>query len=468
MQNKKVVLIVLLFIIGFGLVYLSLAGKLFDKKTKNQDAKKDEIANLDLPKLKCDFGSDQDAYNEASNNNNLDACSCIGDEAMRDMCTTSTMDIILYGRALDNLDITLCENIRTQVHKDSCNSVVKDSIEQLKKNDPQRLADIYFLSSNEKSIELYEELTASDQKNIINYTALALAYAEKGLREQEQGGDQSSYVNKAFETIEKAKAIDNNSSEVYRIEAYINEIKPDYTAALNLYNKSIELNDKNVMAYVGRGHVNRMIGSLEMAVEDLKKAATMDTEKNITQIYSNLCNLENSRSNYEEAVKNCKIVVENENADPIFKSSAYQTIASILSLGGDLAQAKNNMLKAKLLTPRDSNLFVKLSKLNILEKRYDDSETNAREAIQISPTKATSYLALSHALYMQEKYKDSIAAAQKGLELVKDDVSLLTPSKPAIERDLNYSISNNYGQLGDSAKQKEYEQKGTDILNLNK
>ncbi|KKP84323.1 MAG: hypothetical protein UR83_C0023G0013 [Candidatus Moranbacteria bacterium GW2011_GWF2_35_54] len=52
------------------------------------------------------------------------------------------MDTILYSRALNNLDVTLCENIRTQVHKDSCNSAVKDSVEQLKKSDPQRLADI--------------------------------------------------------------------------------------------------------------------------------------------------------------------------------------------------------------------------------------------------------------------------------------------------------------------------------------
>ncbi|KKP84322.1 MAG: hypothetical protein UR83_C0023G0012 [Candidatus Moranbacteria bacterium GW2011_GWF2_35_54] len=81
MQNKKIIAIVLLFVAGFVLVYLSQADKLFSRKTNIPgEAKEEKLVKLNLPKLKCDFGSDQDAYNEASNNNNLDACSCISNE----------------------------------------------------------------------------------------------------------------------------------------------------------------------------------------------------------------------------------------------------------------------------------------------------------------------------------------------------------------------------------------------------
>jgi tetratricopeptide (TPR) repeat protein len=141
-------------------------------------------------------------------------------------------------------------------------------------------------------------------------------------------------------------------------------------------------------------------------------------------------------------------------------------MAMIFMQTGDYTQAKNYLLTAKTLTPLDANLFVKLSKLNILEKKYPDSETNARKAVELSSTKATSYLALSYALFMQEKYQESIVSAEKGIALVKNDVSLLAPSKPATERDLNYSIANNYEQLGNVEKQKEHEQRGVAIFSI--
>lgn len=467
MQNKRIVLIIALFIIGFGLVYLSMIGKLFNKKTSTNESAGNEMVKSNLPKVKCDFGSDQEAYNEASNNNNLDACNCIGDDKMREMCTTSTMDTALYSRALDNLNDDFCENIKSESHKNSCYSVVKNSIDKLKKENPQRLADIYSRSHNEESIGTYEKLIESDQQNIDNYIYLALAYAEKGLKEQEQGRDQSSYVNKAFETIGKAKSLNGNNSEVYRVEAYINEIKPDFGMAIKLYDRAIEIDNNNILAYSGRGHTNRMMGLLDNAVRDFSKAAELDGKKENVFIYTNLCNLEFSRSHNDDAIKNCKIVTDKEGTDPVFQSEAHQIMAMIFMQGRDNNQAKTNILKAKTLTPNDPNLFVTWAKLNIFEKKYAESEVNARKAIELSPTKAAGYLALSYALYMEEKYEDSIKAAQKGITLIKDDVSLLAPSKLAMERELTYSIVNNYRMLGDSAKQQEYENKAGNIFNNN-
>lgn len=466
MQNKKIVLTVFLFISVFALTYLFLAGKLFNKKTKSDVAEK-EIAKMDLPKVKCDFGSEQEAYNDANRNNNLDACNCINDDRMKDMCITSAMDTSLYSRALDNLNDDFCDNIKSQPNKNSCYSVVKNSINKLKKENPQRLADIYSRSHNEESINLYEKITESDQQNIDNFIYLALAYAEKGLKEQEQGRGQSSYVVKAFETIEKAKKINGNSSEVYRVEAYINEIKPDFGMAIKLYDRAIEIDNNNILAHSGRGHANRMMGLLDNAVRDFSRAAELDAKKENVFIYTNLCNLEFSRSHNDDAIKNCKIVASKDGADPVFQSEAHQIMAMIFMQGGDNNQAKTNVLKAKTLTPNDPNLFVTWARLNIFEKKYEESEANAKKAIELSPTKAAGYLALSYALYMEEKYEDSISAAQKGIALVKDDVSLLTPSKLAMERELTYSIVNNYRQLGDTVRQQEYENRVGNIFNNN-
>lgn len=457
MQNKKVLVLIFIFIPAFVLVYWWVANNVFNKKQNIPIAQNEKEINL--PELKCDFESDQAAYNEASDKNSLDACSCIKDEKAREMCLISTMDTILYSNALDNLNVEICENIKSQVHKDSCYSVVEDSIAQLKEKDPARLAYIFTRTHNENSIALYEKLTVDNPDDVNNYIALALAYAEKGLREDEQGDDQTQYVEKAFAAINKAKSIDANNSEVYRVEAYINEIKPDYDQAKILYGKAIEIDGNNASAYAGRGHVNRLMGMLDLAVEDFNKAAELDINKENVFVYVNLCNLESSRSNFKEAVKNCSLVTENNEADPNFKSEAHQIMANIFMGNNDLVQARNNLLKAKSLTPKDAGIFIAFSKLNIIEKKYQESLENAQKSVELSPNKATSYLALAQALYMEERYQESIEAAQKGLSLVKDDVSLLTASKPAVERVLNNSIANCYRQMGDADKQTEYEQK---------
>jgi tetratricopeptide (TPR) repeat protein len=474
MQNKKATMIAMatLSVIAFVVLYIFMVQKYKEQQGgKNRDEVATEIIaekKLDLPKLECGQLNDSDAYKKAIVERNMDFCGCIQEDGPKSTCQETMLDAELADQALTQMNQAICNEIKIKERKEGCLAVVGQGIAYLKINDPKRLAQLNSQNhNNDYAISSYEELLKESTNDIKNYIELASAYAEKGLAEQGQGRSQSPYVEKAFATIEKAKAIDNNNAEVYRVEGYINEIKPDYIRAIYLYDKTIEIDAKSSHAYVGRGHTKRMMGILEGAVEDFRKAAELDVDKDIISIYTNLCNLEGSRSNYEEAIKNCKIVTEKKEIDPVFQSDAYQLMAMIFMRNKDYIQAKNYLLTAKTLTPLDANLFVKLSRLSILEEKYGEAESNARRAVELSPTKAMSYLALSQVLYMQEKYQESIAAAEKGISLVKNDVSLLAPSKPATERDLNYSISNNYGQLGNAEKQNEYEQKGLEVFNMN-
>ena len=464
-QKNKTLLIVAFAIITFVLVASVFLYKPITQKLTQKPQEKQEEITGDLPVLTCNYTDDQAAYTDAITTQNINQCSCIKDTTLQDTCKSATMDVSFYTRAIDQLDESLCSKITSTMQKNACISVVKDSITQLQEKDPQYLANMYANTHNEKAIDAYEKLAQTDTENISNYITLALAYAEKGLKEQEQGNDQTPYVEKALQAIEKAKALDTNNAEIYRAEAYANEIKPDYFNAISLYDKAIEIDKNNILAYAGRGHAHRILGILENAINDFTKAAELDTNKDHIFIYTNLCNLEYSRSHNEDAIKNCKTVTQKKDADPVFQSEAYQIMAMIFTQNKDYTQAKNYLLTAKTLTPQDPNLFVTLAKLNIFEQNYTESESNAKKAIALSPTKATSYLGLSQALYMQEKHDASIQAAQKGLTLVKNDVSLLSPSKPAIERDLYYSIANNYRQQNNTQKQAEYEKKAEDAFN---
>ncbi|EKE22037.1 MAG: hypothetical protein ACD_7C00075G0001 [uncultured bacterium] len=466
MKNKKVILITALFLVGFGLVYLFVVSKMVSvPKVGKQIAKKEDAVKLDLSKLECNFASDQEAYNDASKNNNLDACSCIKDENTKEMCIVSTTDTILYSRALTYLDEELCTDIKVSVHKDACYAVIKDSVKQLEAKNPQHLADIYALSHNEKAITSLEQITQKNSATVDNYISLALAYAEKGLKEQGQGRDQTQYILKAFGSINKAKELDKNKSEIYRVEAYVNEIKPDYKKAQSLYSQAIEMDSNNILAYAGRGHVKRMLAVLDGAVEDFKKAADLDIKREHIYIYTNLCNLEYSKGDVREATKNCKIVTDKKDVDPVFQSEAYQIMADIFMKNGDSNQSRASLLKAKTLTPIDPNIFITFSKLNIFEGNYQEAEVNARKAMELSPAKASAQLALSYALYMENKFDDSIATALAGISLVDKDVSLLIPSKLIMLKSLNSSIANCYREMGNSEKQSEYEKKAQEFSN---
>ncbi len=468
MENKKTAIIlsvvaVLLFLVAAFVFLYEPARNVF---IKPEITKQVEDVTGDLPVLECKFDDDKKAYKNATTQKDVNLCDCVEEEQLKNTCKGSVMDTSFYDNALAQLDETLCEKIYSEIKKKSCHNVVTSSIKKLSDNDPEYLANIYSIShNNEKAIVEFEKLTQEDEDNIDNYIALAFAYAEKGLEEQVSGRNQSSFVIKAFEAVENAKLIDVKNSEVYRAEAYINEIKPDYDQAILLYDKSIELNPDNVMAYAGKGHVERMRGTLNGAVESFMKAAELDIQNVLAPIYTNLCSLEYSRSNQEAAVKNCKIVVQIEDTDILFKSDAYQILAAIFMDNKDFTQAKNYLLEAKILTPQNPNIYSSFSKLNLYVGDYIAAESDARQAIKLSPTQSMSQLALSQALYMQEKYQDSISAAQVGIDLVNDDVSLLSPHKPAVERDLNYLIANNYRELGDVQKQAKYEQKGLDAFN---
>ena len=463
-QKNKTLLIVAFAIITFVLVASVFLYKPITQKLIQKPPQKEEITG-DLPVLTCTYPDDQAAYTDAITKQNVNQCSCVKDEKLQEMCKFTTMDLTIYSEAVKQFDQKKCENIRDDSRKSACLMITKSGVDYLKENDPQYLVNINANAHNKDAIEGYESLLQSDPNNVKNLISLALAYAENGLKDQEQGKNQDMYVEKALTVIAKAKTIDANNSEVYRIEGYAYEIKPDYDRSLAAYNKSIELSGDNIFAYAGRGHLNRIFGKTDEAIVDFNKAAELDRDKEYAFTYSNLCNLQYSQGNIEEAVKNCKIVTTKESIDPMFQSEAYQIMAIIFMDRRDYVQARNYLLTAKTLTPDDSNLYVTFARIDLLEKNYSGSEASARKVIELSPTKSMGYLALSHALYMQEKYDASMQAAQKGIELVKDDVSLLVAAKSGVEGDLNYSIANNYRQMGNSVKQSEYEKKGSALFN---
>lgn len=464
MQNKKLsaIFIIAFFIVSFGLLYFFVVSKMANKS----DLKNTELANVE--KSACKYSSDDEAYIEATKKPDVAICDCIKDEEKISSCKDMAMNNELYSQAIKQYDPKICEGISVDEIGKSCLGATSSAVDYMKKNDPLRLANIYKVYHNEIAIEEFEKLASSDSKNIENFLSLAMAYAEKGLGEQEQGRDRAQYLDKAFDAINKAKVIDSNNSEVYRVEAYIYEIKPDLDKSLEMYGKSIQLDANNILAYVGRAHANQIRGALQLSLDDLNKAAELDKNKEEIVIYSRLCNLESSRSDLvDDAKKNCKIVIESNVEDIASKSLAYQILGDIYVDEKKFNEAISYFLKAKAMTPNDASVYVSMAELRLLQSNYAEAEKQIKEAIEINPTKSSSYLVLAKALVLQKKYDDTISAANKGLDLVDKDVSLLEPNKPALKRDLYYIISATYNERGDSENEKKFEEMGNNVMNNN-
>ncbi len=411
-----------------------------------------------VEKKACIYGDDASASKVAHETNDLKICLCIKDEALRNLCEENIRDSLTYKSALKQLDVRMCDSLIVEARKEGCIAVIENSIAYFEKEDPKRLATIFSMSHhNDKAILQYEELLESDPNNIEYLKNVALAYAEKGLKEQEFGRDQTPFVEKALATIEKAKSINENDSDIYRVMGYVYEIQPNLSTALTWYEKAIELDPTNIAAYAGKGHVNRMLGFLELAVFDFEKAAELDVGNTYPYIYANLCTLEYSRGNTEASEKNCNLVLANEQENSITKTDALRILSSIALSKGEYSVARSYLQTALTITPNDSALYIDISKTNLYVEEYENAEIAARKAVELSPHKAVARLALAQALYMLEEFEESIEEAQKGIGLVENDVSLLTPSKPSVLKELYAQLSFNYRELGNTEKQDEYQ-----------
>lgn len=414
----------------------------------------------------CDYKSEQDAYEKAIEFNELNACNCIEDDYSAQMCQGVVANNVAFENAVSYMDVDLCEKINVTDVKESCIMLVKGNIEYFEEENPKYLARVYAQSHNEKSVEYLEKIIEENEGAVEDYIALAIAYAEQGLSEQEKGNDQGFFVKKGLDIVEKAIKIEPNNSDVYRAQAYVYEILPDVMMAVDSYTRAIELDKNNILAYVGRGHAYNMAGMLTLAHEDYQKAGSIDVDNKYMAVYSNLCRLESSRDDLmKSAIKNCLIVVNGDSDDPSIQSNTYQILGRLYIQKDDLDQAHNALLKAQSLTPSDPNVFVSMAQFYNKKQEFDIAKENATVAIKLSPSKATAYQELGNALYGKKQYTQAVSTILDGLAFIDEDVTLLQSNKDALRQKMYYSVADIYYAMGDGEQEVAYKEMGDSVFN---
>gem|GEM_PF-3129282 len=129
---------------------------------------------------------DEKAELKSIKENDIFYCDCINDLDRKTNCKQTITDNKLYSNAIEQLDLNLCENIISEKVKKKCNYSVNKELERVNK-ETLYLANKYLASHNmAKAIEQFEKLLESNPEKVEYMLNIAQAYAEQGLKKQEQ------------------------------------------------------------------------------------------------------------------------------------------------------------------------------------------------------------------------------------------------------------------------------------------
>ncbi len=465
-ENKKKNILLWFLVVFAALAVVFFSASYVKKFVESNEAEKPQATQEEKTFLgiKCDFADDEAILQKAAEAKNLAYCACVQEEPVKLYCQESTQNAAYFAQARAQFKNDFCVMIKNNSGlKASCEAMVSSGIEYLQKEDPEYLASIYSASGDyDKAIEIL----AVSEKAKTEASAmlfLALNYAGKGLAEHKE----SEFFPKAEELVNKALALNPESAEAYRVQGYIYEIKPDFFKAVESYNKSLEKDPKYVLALVGRGHAYNLMGDLKKALEDFQKAAGLDKDKQHLSIYANLCRLQTSRNDLlAEGVKNCQIALASPMAGAEMKSDTSQILADTYVREKKFAEALTLLENARVFSPQNVNLFVSLANLYNEKGDYAKAIEEAQKALAKDPLKTAAYRALAYAYLKTPDYAQAETQALKGLEVVKNDPSLLIPNKPYFIQQLNYILADTFAAKGDKEKEAQYKAAGDSAMKI--
>lgn len=447
-RNHSVLVISLLIVFTVGIFVFIFRDKLGSWR---QQASQPPVAAGPYDKLlevKCDFADDRAAYTAAMEKVNPAFCGCIKDEKTSKDCDSQSLEALKFQQVVKQLDAVRCKEFSVE-QQNTCELAIAGRLEAMS-NDPALLADSYMQSGNyAKAAEVLNKTGNQDADNLL---MLALIYANQGLAEHKE----AEFVPKALALVEKSLKLKADNPEAYRVQGYIYEVKPDYEAAFDSYDKALAMDQDYILAYIGRGHARNMRGRLPDALADLIKAKELDSKRQYPQIYEQLCRLEMASPMLEAAVADCKINAELTSGPG--RGEAHGMLAELLIKAEKYDEAEAQVKIALTYAPKNPNSMVVASKVYYAQGNYAQSVSYARQAITLDAAKASPYVPLGRSLDKQKKTDEAIAVALKGLGLVDADVSILKPYKGLAKKELADLLASLYGQKGDSANAKKYQE----------
>ncbi|TAK95534.1 tetratricopeptide repeat protein [Patescibacteria group bacterium] len=404
-----------------------------------------------LPYLKCDFQDDAEAYQAAMEKVNPEACACIKDGQQQDECQSGSLELVKFQQIIRQYNLSRCQELQDTQRQKLCEQAITDGIAKITAEDPLYLAGVYINNNNfSGAVSVLNAAIKADSRSVEALLALALTYANQGLAEHRE----TELVPRALALVDQAIAIDPNSSEAYRVQGFVYEVKPDYEAALGSYSRSLEIDSSYVLSYVGRGHTYNMMSQIGNAMNDLQKAKELDVDKKYSQIYGQLCRLESEGGQIKEAIDDCTKNIELANGGQ--KAEAYGMMANLYLQAGQADQAADQIQMALAIAPQNPSINLTAANVYIGLGDLGMAKDYANKAIKLDSQKAMAYLQLAKILLQQNDANGAVTNGEKALSLIDSDVSILLPNKAGAKQSCYDLLANAYGQKEDKANETKY------------
>lgn len=195
----------------------------------------------------------------------------------------------------------------------------------------------------------------------------------------------------------------------YRGTAHISS--GNYQAAINDFNKAIELNRFYADAYINRGLSNNYLGKYYMGISDLDKAIKLQPQN--ATAFLNRGNAYLNTGNYSKAMTDFDKSIELDPFEPI----AYYNRGIIYIKSGNYSQALLNFNKAIELNPRGADIYCNRGTAYMNSGDYASAISDYNKTIEINPVHFMAYLNLGIAHSKSGDYFKTLIYLNKAVEL---------------------------------------------------
>lgn len=236
--------------------------------------------------------------------------------------------------------------------------------------------------------------------------AEALADADKALALLESG---------ASAELMKSANVPKYSAIAYQIKGTVQQNTGDYSTAVQLYSKSVELDPTDAKFRNNRGNALRLLKQYAEAMKDYDAAIELDPK--IGMIYVNRASVHLILKNLDAALRDSEQAVKLDAND----DSAYYTRGNTYVELKKFAEAAADLDRAISLKPK-SEYFHARARMHFLQNKFDLAVKDHTEAIARNSTNANAYADRAVAYSRLGKNAEAIGDIRKALELRSDSV----------------------------------------------
>ncbi|KLI34521.1 tetratricopeptide repeat protein, partial [Brachyspira hyodysenteriae] len=218
----------------------------------------------------------------------------------------------------------------------------------------------------------------------------------------------------AIKDYDKAIELNPNNEMAYINRGFAKSDLKMYEESIDDYTKVIELNPNNEMAYINRGLAKSDLKMYEESIEDYDKAIELDP--NNSEAYLNRGISKSNLKRYKEVIEDYNKVIE---LDPN-NSEAYLNRGASKGYLKEYESSINDFNKAIELNPNDEHIYFNraISKFNL--ERYEESIEDYDKAIKLNLNYIDAYINRGISKLNLDEYKEAIEDFNKAIELDPD------------------------------------------------